>query len=79
MKKKKISIISPCYNEEGSIIECYESIKKLFEKDLNNYDYEHIICDNSSTDNSQKILTMLLQVIDDKNDYLSKKKKYRKN
>ena len=79
MKKKKISIISPCYNEEGSIIECYESIKELFEKDLNNYDYEHIICDNSSTDNSQQILTKIakndsnVKVIMNQNNYGSQK------
>jgi len=45
-----ISVITPCYNEEHSIIDCYKSIKSIFETHLKEYDYEHIFCDNSSTD-----------------------------
>lgn len=56
MKKiKKISIITPCFNEEENIFFCYESVKKIF-IDLNNYDYEHIFIDNASNDNSVPIL-----------------------
>lgn len=54
--KKKISIISPCYNEEKSIKECYETLKNIFGEKLPHYDYEHIFCDNASTDQTVTIL-----------------------
>ena len=53
---KKISIITPCFNEKDTILECYKAIKELFSNELKKYDYEHIICDNSSQDGTQKIL-----------------------
>ena len=50
----KISIVTPTYNEEQNIKLLCEDIKKEFEKiDL---EYEHIIIDNASTDNTIKIL-----------------------
>ena len=50
----KISIVTPTYNEEQNIKILCEDIKKEFEKiDL---EYEHIIIDNASTDNTIKIL-----------------------
>ena len=56
MNKKKISVYTPCFNEEQNIEICYTSIKNLFEQKLKNYTYEHIFGDNSSNDNSLKIL-----------------------
>jgi glycosyltransferase involved in cell wall biosynthesis len=53
--KKIVSIVTPCFNEEDSILNCYEVVKEIF-KDLKNVDYEHIFSDNSSTDSTQKIL-----------------------
>ena len=53
---KKISIVTPCFNEENSIVECIEEVRKVFEKKLIKYDFEHIFCDNCSTDNTIKIL-----------------------
>jgi polyisoprenyl-phosphate glycosyltransferase len=47
---RKISIITPCYNEELNVDECYKQVRALFNVQLNRYDYEHIFCDNSSTD-----------------------------
>lgn len=49
-KKKLISVVTPCYNEEGNVRECYERLKQIFENQLPEYDYEHIFCDNDSTD-----------------------------
>ncbi len=50
----KISIVTPTFNEEQNIKILCEDIKKEFEKiDL---EYEHIIIDNASTDNTIKIL-----------------------
>ena len=54
--KKLISIITPCYNEEDNIENCYEAVKKCFESGLSDYDYEHIFCDNASYDNTLNIL-----------------------
>lgn len=57
--KKTISIISPCFNEEKGIVECYKRIKSIFEVDLINYEYEHIFCDNCSTDRTLEILKQI--------------------
>lgn len=53
---KKISIVTPCYNEEASVEECAETISSLFAKELPNYELEHIFCDNASTDRTVEIL-----------------------
>ena len=55
--KKKISIVTPTFNEETNI----ERLSIEIEKEMNllNYDYEHIIIDNCSTDNTQKIISSL--------------------
>ena len=53
---KTISIITPCYNEEASIRECYETIKGVMEEKLPGYEREHIFCDNASTDRTVDIL-----------------------
>lgn len=49
---RKISIVTPCYNEELNVDECYAQVRALFEGPLNRYEYEHIFCDNSSTDDT---------------------------
>jgi glycosyltransferase involved in cell wall biosynthesis len=54
--RKTISIVSPCFNEEASVRECYETIKRVIETELPGYDREHIFCDNSSTDLTVEIL-----------------------
>ena len=54
-QKKLISIVTPCYNEEGNIEHLYQRIKQIF-KNLPAYDYEHIFIDNDSQDNSRSIL-----------------------
>lgn len=53
---KKISIVSPCYNEEKNLLMLYEEVKKQFLTNLKSYDYEHIFIDNCSTDQSPSIL-----------------------
>lgn len=52
---KKISIVTPCYNEQDNVEECARVIREV----LNNhpeYTYEHIFIDNASTDNTVQIL-----------------------
>lgn len=52
---KHISIMTPCYNEEGNIMNIYQAVKEQFDK-LPQYTYEHIFIDNYSTDRSREIL-----------------------
>lgn len=54
---KLISIVTPTFNEEGNIEKLCASISKEMSK--TNFDYEHIVIDNSSTDNTIKILKEL--------------------
>lgn len=56
---KTISIITPCFNEQENIQDCYESVKSLFDGELKNYTREHIFSDNCSTDRTQEILREL--------------------
>lgn len=53
---KKISVVTPCYNEEASIVDCIEALRQVFDRDLPQYELEHIFCDNCSTDNTVAIL-----------------------
>jgi glycosyltransferase involved in cell wall biosynthesis len=53
---KKISIITPCFNEEQNVEQCYEQLRDIMNVKLPNYKYEHIFADNSSSDNTVKIL-----------------------
>ena len=48
---KKISVITPCYNEEVNVEICAAELKKVMEQ-LPGYDYEHIFADNASTDST---------------------------
>jgi polyisoprenyl-phosphate glycosyltransferase len=56
MQKKIISIVTPCFNEEQGIIECYSAIKNIFDTKLKDYELEHIFCDNASTDRTVELL-----------------------
>jgi glycosyltransferase involved in cell wall biosynthesis len=53
---KTISVVTPCYNEELNVRDCYEAVKVLFEAELPGYQREHIFCDNASTDRTTEIL-----------------------
>lgn len=48
--KKKISIVSSAYNEEGNVRELYEQVKAQMALLADKYDYEQIVLDNASTD-----------------------------
>ena len=56
MDKKLISLVTPCYNEEGNVAKVYDQVKVVIKEQLNNYDYEHIFIDNASSDNTVGIL-----------------------
>jgi polyisoprenyl-phosphate glycosyltransferase len=53
---KTISVVTPCFNEELNIQECYDAVRKVFETELTQYGREHIFCDNASTDATVSIL-----------------------
>lgn len=55
-KKPLISVVTPCFNEEDNVRECREAIRQTFERDLPGYDFEHIFCDNDSSDRTLDVL-----------------------
>ena len=52
---KLISVVSPCYNEEGNVEVLVARVRELFST-IPQYRYEHIIIDNHSTDGTVEIL-----------------------
>jgi glycosyltransferase involved in cell wall biosynthesis len=55
-KKTLISVVTPCMNEAEGIADCYRAVRQVFELDLPHYEYEHIFCDNASTDATPALL-----------------------
>lgn len=53
--KKHISVLTPCFNEQGNVGPLSIAVAKVFEK-LPQYTYEHIFIDNDSTDDTVNIL-----------------------
>jgi glycosyltransferase involved in cell wall biosynthesis len=53
---KRISVVTPCYNEELNVRDCYEAVKRQFEESLQGYEREHIFCDNASDDSTVSLL-----------------------
>ena len=58
---KKISIVVPTYNESGNVLPMSAAIKKIFDNELANYDYELIFIDNFSKDNTRAEITAACQ------------------
>lgn len=58
---KKISIVTPCYNEEENVENLYNKIKEIFDTQLNGYDFEHIFIDNCSQDKTIEVLSKMAQ------------------
>ena len=50
----KTTILLPCLNEENTILNTYEALKKVIDK--NKIDACILVCDNNSTDSTHKIL-----------------------
>ena len=55
---KKISVVSPAYNESGNVQPLVERVRAVF-AGLPQYNYEHIIIDNASTDTTVDELRVL--------------------
>ena len=57
-RKKKVSVMVPCYNEEENVVPISEAIVKQLEA-LPQYDYEILFIDNCSTDNTRPLLRQI--------------------
>ena len=55
---QKVSIVIPCYNEEGNIEGIYKAVSEQMKK-MKGYEYEILFIDNDSMDNSPRILRQL--------------------
>lgn len=58
---KRISIVTPCYNEAANVEALYEAVKKVFSELNNTYQYEHLFIDNASSDGTVDKLKLLAQ------------------
>lgn len=58
-RRKLISIVSPCLNEEANLAACHAAVVSIFEKELPDYDFELIFCDNDSSDSTPAMLRAL--------------------
>jgi glycosyltransferase involved in cell wall biosynthesis len=59
MKRQLSSIVTPCYNEQDNVVDCYEAVRCVCEQHLAEFDYEHIFCDNASRDGTVDRLKLL--------------------
>jgi glycosyltransferase involved in cell wall biosynthesis len=57
--RKLISVVTPCYNELSTVRDCYTTVRDVFARELPNYDYEHVFCDNGSPDGTAGVLREL--------------------
>jgi glycosyltransferase involved in cell wall biosynthesis len=55
---KTISVVTPCFNEEGNVREVYERVRRLM-LSLGKYRYEHIFIDNASRDTTFSVLSKI--------------------
>ena len=58
---KKISIVSSCYNEEDNLDELYNRAVIQFDKFKEKYEFEYILLDNGSKDNTEGKLRELAE------------------
>jgi polyisoprenyl-phosphate glycosyltransferase len=52
---RAVSILTPCFNEEGNVEEVYRRVREQFVR-LQQYRYEHIFIDNNSSDRTLALL-----------------------
>ncbi|MCI2048239.1 MAG: glycosyltransferase [Lachnospiraceae bacterium] len=53
MKRKKISVIVPCYNDEKSVVSLCATVREMFGGPLKDYDYDIIYADDDSADGTR--------------------------
>jgi glycosyltransferase involved in cell wall biosynthesis len=52
----KVTIVSPCFNEEDNVAQCHETVRAIFAEHLPGYEREHVFVDNASADRTVEIL-----------------------
>jgi glycosyltransferase involved in cell wall biosynthesis len=57
----QLTIITPCFNEEESVLKCFQSLQDVMSKELPDVSYEHIFADNSSTDGTVEVIKGFLK------------------
>src|SRR5437867_3113863 len=57
--RKLISVVTPVYNELNTVRDCHATVHDTFARELPGYDYEHVFCDNASTDGTDAVLREL--------------------
>lgn len=57
---KVITVVTPCFNEEGNVEEIYHRVKDVF-KNFPDYHYQHLFIDNASTDNTIPLIKSLIE------------------
>jgi len=73
-RQRKISIVIPAYNEEDSLKPLFIELRKVF-NEMKDFEFEVIIVDDGSTDNSLKILNEIKRE-DDRFKFISFQKNY---
>ena len=51
LRRKLVSVVTPCFNESGNVEQLIERIRAQFAL-LPEHDFEHILIDNASTDDT---------------------------
>lgn len=59
---KKISVVIPCWSEEKSVAIMYARIKKVFDEQLSNYNYDIIFVDDASPDRTWEEISKVCAV-----------------
>ena len=58
-KKKYISVLIPCYNEQENVVGISKAVEEELQKSCPAYDYEIVFIDNYSTDNTRPLLRQI--------------------
>lgn len=58
---KRISVVTPCFNEEANVGELHRRVREVFAS-LPGYDYEHIFIDNASRDGTVARIKSIIAV-----------------
>ena len=60
-KKKLISVVIPCYNEEENVQAMTDTVTRIITSELPEYDYEIIFIDNHSQDGTKRIIRRICE------------------
>src|SRR3972149_12304396 len=60
MKRKLISIVIPCFNEQENVIPAYKALRAVI-SELPRYAYELLFVDNGSTDGTRRLIHALVR------------------